>query len=335
MGVTIKDVAREAGVSISTVSKALNNCYSISGETTTHVKEVAKRLSYTPNARAQTLARQLNKEVTLLTDLHRDIAFSNPHLFEIMAGAEEALSMKGYSLTVKNCNPDTICTYVSDLFDCKGSDGILLHVSVVTRELATLLANRKIPHITIGKPEFSNSLCWIDNNNQFSGEIAAGYLLDMGLRDIAFIGGTDEDKISHDRMLGANARLRGEKLQLTSVRKGDSTVQEGMRMCYELLSQGEIPEAIICANNLLAFGCLSALQNRGIKVPDEVSLITFDDYPLAQYTSPTLSNVSIDLYDMGIEAAKILLRKIKNHQMQVQTYATIPQLVVRESTKNE
>lgn len=333
MSVTIKDVAKEAGVAISTVSKALNNCFSISGETAVHVKQVAKRLGYHPNSRAQTLARKANKEVTFITHLERDVAFSSPHIFEIMAGAEKALREKGYSLMIRNCDKANICEEVLNIVESKSTDGVLLHVSVVTRELATQLTSRNVPHVVVGQPEFGNSLCWIDNNNNFAGEIAAEHLYATGHKRIAFVGGHDKDKISQNRLEGAEKFLETRNASLYNVFKGDSTVKEGERMAEELLKQSKLPDAVICANNLLAFGFLRGLQVNKIRVPEDISVITFDDYPLAQLTVPPLTTVSIDVYDMGVQAGQILARKIKRSQMQVQTFATMPLLVVRESTR--
>jgi DNA-binding LacI/PurR family transcriptional regulator len=334
MSVTIHDVAREAGTTISTVSKALNNSYTISGEMTAHIKAVAERLGYRPNARAQMLARQANREIIFLTNLPKDIAFKNPHMFEILAGAEPALSGQGYALKLRGCDPDTVCPLVKDIMESKLADGLLLHASVVTRELAVLLTHMEIPHIVIGKPNFSNSLCWIDNNNKLAGELAAGYLVDSGFVNIAFIGGCDEDKISQDRLEGVKKRLResDSSLNPANISKGESSIEEGFRMTDNMLNGSIQFDSIICANNLLAFGCLRALQTHNVKVPENISLITFDDYPLAQLTNPMLTTVSIDMYDIGDQAGKLLVSKIKRPQMQVQIYTTVPHLVVRGST---
>ncbi|MCL2003088.1 MAG: LacI family transcriptional regulator [Oscillospiraceae bacterium] len=336
MPVTIHDVAREAGTTIGTVSKALNNSHSISGERTVQIKTIAERLGYRPNARAQTFARQANREIVFLTGLPRDIAFANPHMFEILAGAEAALTSKGYGLKLRGCGADTVCSMMKDVMERKLADGLLLHASIVTRELAVHVTHTETPHLVIGKPGFSSSLCWIDNNNQLAGELAAGYLLDSGKRKIAYIGGGDEDRISQDRLEGVKVRIKESRMCLdpSLVFKGESTMAEGTRITNGLLSR--VPDAafdsVICANNLLAFGCLNALQARGVRVPEDIALITFDDHPLAQLTNPMMTTVSIDMYDLGEQAGKLLLSKIRKPQMQIQTYTTIPRLVVRGST---
>ena len=336
MPVTIHDVAREAGTTISTVSKAMNNSYTISGEMTAHVKAVAERLGYRPNARAQIFARQSNREIVFLTSLSRDIAFANPHMFEILAGAESVLSSKGYALKLRGCDLDTVCLLTKDIMDGKHADGLLLHGSVVTRELSVLVTRMKIPHMVIGKPNFTNSLCWIDNNNQLAGELAAGYLLDLGHSNIAYIGGCKEDGICQSRLEGVKIRLKENMVDFDPVNiyEGESTIEDGSEMTEHLLRSAVLPDAIICANNFLAFGCVRTLQTHNVNIPENISLVTFDDYPLAQLTNPMLTTVSIDMYDIGLQAGDLLLSKIKIPQMQVQTYSTIPRLVVRGSTKS-
>jgi len=333
MKATIYDVAREAGVSISTVSKALNNSYTISGETTIHIKEIAERLNYRPNARAQTLARQMNKDVTLLTPSYHNMAFINPHMVEAMIGAENALSTKGYALKLQGCNRENVYDFASIIIDSKNTDGLMIHGALVTRELAILITSREIPHIILGSPNFRNSLCWIDINNRYAGEIAANHLVETGRRKIAFIGGTDDDNVSKERFEGVKNKLKDQELVFDEemILKGTSTAEDGSRMAGELINRG-MPDSIVCANNVLAFGCMRFLQASNIRIPDDISIITFDDYPLAQLTIPMLTTVSIDVYDMGWQAAKLIIDKIKKPQMLIQTYATMPRLVIRGST---
>ena len=334
MAVTIRDVAREAGTTISTVSKAMNNSYTISGEMTAHVKEAARRLGYQPNARAQSFARKANREVAFLTHLPRDIAFTNPHMFEILSGAESALSSKGYAIKLYGCSADTVCFLVKDIINGKLADGLLLHASILTRELSNLLSKTETSHIVIGKPNFNNSLCWIDNNNKLSGELAAKHFIKMKRHNIAFMGGPEEDKISSDRLDGIKIYLKKHDMHLpkTLIFQGESTVESGEHMANLFLKSAVKYGAVICANNVIAFGCLRFFQKAGINIPKDISLLTFDDYPLAQLTVPALTTISIDVFEMGVSASKILMNKIKNPEMQIQTFTTMPKLIVRQSS---
>ncbi|MDR0999374.1 MAG: LacI family transcriptional regulator [Clostridiales bacterium] len=333
---TIKDVAREAGVSIGTVSKALNGSYTISEEQTRRVKQIAEQLGYKANARAQTFARQASRSAVFLTALPKGAAFENPHMFEIICGAESALREKGYTLALKHCDAKNICHAAKETMASKSADGILFHASVVTKELAAMLGREEIPHIIIGKPAFPNSVCWIDNDNRLSGEIAARHLAELGHTEIAFVGGLEEDKISEDRLAGVESELRSRpqpnESNLCAVYKGESTIAEGKRAGLEILALAKRPHAVICANNYLAYGCLRALQWQNVRVPDDVSLVTFDDYPFALFMNPALTTVSIDVYDMGVQAGKLLVSKIKKPGMRVQSFTTLPLLVKRQST---
>jgi len=326
---TIKDVARETGTSISTVSKALNGSYTISEGTAAQVKEAAERLGYRPNARAQTFARRATRSAVFLTAMGRNTAFENPHMFEILAGAEKSLREKGYALTLRSCDTKDACAIVRDIMDSQAADGLLVHATAVTRELSLMLNREDVPHIVIGKPDFPNSLCWIDNNNQLAGELAARHLLERGIKKIAFIGGCETDKISEDRLAGAQGAL--EDTEFVGIFKGESSIAEGERMGGELLTLREPVEAVICANNHLALGCLREVQSRGVKVPEDLSLITFDDYPFAKYTCPPLTTVSIDVYDLGMQAGKLLVSRIKKPGLHMQSFTTLPILVRRQS----
>lgn len=334
MAVTIKDVAREAGTSIGTVSKALNDSYTISDETKKHVREIAKKLNYLPNVRAQTLARKTGRQAAFLTQLSRDIGFTNPHMFEILAGAEAAFADKGYALNLRGCGAKDVCGVAKDIIQSKSADGLLIHASVVTHELAAMIIREELPHIVIGMPSFSSRLCWIDSNNHLAGEIAAHHLLEKGHRQIAFIGGQEDDKISEARLKGVLSELKNgnSPYQDTAIYKGASTAQCGYNLTVKLLNNRHNISAIICANNYLAFGCMNALSDKGVSVPKDISLITFDSYPFAEILNPKLTTVSIDVFEMGIQAAKLLITKIKKPNMQVQSFATLPNLIVRGST---
>ena len=327
---TIKDVAREAGASISTVSKALNGSYTISAETTEHIKQVAARLGYRPNARAQMLARKATRSIVFLAEFGKNTAFENPHMFEILSGAESALREKDYAVTLQHCNTKDVCHLSKEIMNRKSADGLLIHASVVTKELSLMLSREEVPHMIIGKPDFTNNLCWIDNDNSLSGELAARKLKELGHKKILLIAGLEDDHISEDRCKGIRIGLGS--LELAAVFRGFPTIEEGRRMGLEALELPERATAVICTNNFLAVGCLRAFARQNVKVPEDMSLITFDDYPFAKFTDPPLTTVSIDLHDLGVQAGKMLMVKIRKPSLHVQSYSTLPTLIERQST---
>lgn len=334
MGVTIKDVARVAGTSVSTVSKVINGHYSISEATAERVKGVMRELNYYPSSSAQSFAKGTTKTVTVLADLTPDTAFRNPHMFEIIAGLEETLRQKGYRLILQGVDADGAYEAAEDIISRRSADAIALHVSVVTHPLSALLTRRRFPHIVLGMPNFESQVCWIDNNNVYSGTVAASYLAEQGYKRIAFIGGKYYDMGSTLRLQGVRQGLKDEGLELDDqyVWLGESTRADGYKMTNRLMDEKELPDAVICANNYIAMGCVAAISERGLKIPEDIAVMAFDDYPFSQIVEPQLTVVDINVREMGKQAGKFLLDIIRHPNMQVQTYVTISNLMERRST---
>ncbi len=337
MSVTIKDVAKCAGTSVSTVSKVINGYYGISEATVERVHKAMKDLRYYPNASAQNFATRSTKTVAVLANLSADIAFKNPHMFEIISGLEESLSAKGYRMVLQSVEESNVYEKTEELISRKSVDALAIHVSVITHPLSSLLTRSQFPHIVLGCPSFESQVCWIDNNNVYSGTIAASYLLSMGYEKIAFIGGQYYDLGSTNRLQGVKQALneRNCKLEDGYIWLGESTRDDGYRMAKQMLEAQTKPDAIICANNTIAWGCLSALRDMGYSVPDDIGVLTFDDYPLSQFMEPPLTIVDINVRDLGVQAGKSLLRILRHQNTQIQTFVTISNLVERSSTKNK
>lgn len=116
---------------------------------------------------------------------------------------------------------------------------------------------------------------------------------------------------------------------------GESTRADGYRMSSQLLEERMLPEAIVCANNYIALGCVAAIQERKMRIPDDIGVIAFDDYPFSQIIDPPLTVVDINVRDMGVQAGKFLVQMIHNPNMQIQTYVTTSNLLIRQSTREQ
>lgn len=334
MAITIKDVAKAANVSTATVSKVINGSPSISIKTVENVKHIMKELNYYPNSSAQNFARKSTRNIVFATRLERNTAFENPHMFEIMSGVGKYLSKKNYTMSIINIDEESRSDEIERIIAQKSADGMVIHVSVVTKEMEYIIRKAEFPHIVIGCPSYESRLCWIDNNNYLSGEMAANHLVDQGYRNIAYIGGVEEDFISTHRLQGAITALAEKGLKITEehIRCGESTRQEGYKMLESILLEPNRPDAIICSNNHIALGVMKSIKEHNIRIPEDMGVITFDDYPFSQITDPMLSVVNIDVYDLGQQASKLMINKIKKPNLQVQTYTTLPNLIIREST---
>lgn len=329
MSVTIKDVAEHAGVSVSTVSKVLNNWKTISQKTKDKVNASIQELNYTPNAQAVSFARGNTKNIIYLTSLAKGEAYTNPHMFDIMCGVFSNLAKQGYTMTLMdisdNMHPRET---VSDIIARKSADGIVIHGSVINSEITKLILKNNFPHIVIGHPDFDERLCWIDTNHFLAGQYAAEYIVKKDLSPIAFIAGKRTDFISHERERGLRTLMLKHKKKISPnyVAYTNSTWQEGYNSAIKFLQMDEPPKAIVCENNTLAVGCSRALTELKLKVPDDIVFMTFDVYPYTTIIDPSPVIIDINVHDMGLQAADMIIRKIKNPSLIIHSYTTLPQI---------
>lgn len=258
-------------------------------------------------------------------------------MFEIMCGAQNIVHEKNFNFSFLGVqDKDTACQKASNIIGRRAADGILVHGSSTSRSLVELLVKTGFPHVIIGRPPFSNTACWIDINNHVSGHLATEYLTKCGYTHIAFIGGPQSDEISRHRLQGfvSSMRIFGLNVPESSIKYGTYSKQSGFEMMEELLRGSFLPDAVICEDNKIAMGAASAIRKRGMNIPDDIGLITFDDYPLSQLIDPPLTVVDINVNKMGQQAAGFLIKKIRNPSLNMQSFTTVPELIIRSSTRN-
>lgn len=331
MAVTIYDVAKEAGVSIATVSKALNDSYTIPEQTKEMIRDVAERLGYRPNARAKNFARQASGTVLFITDFYQNIAFENPHMFEIISGIISYLDDKDYALTLKPLTKQAAPMYIRDIIRQRSADALIIHAHILSTELAAILSRVEFPYLVIGKPEFRCNVCWIDVDHEQAGQLAANYLLDKGYRRMALIMGREEDALAQSRLAGIRRAMAEEELNV-EVLYNESPYSLNDEALDRLLLEHPRPEVLLCGNNHLALHCLQHIRRLGLKIPQDIALLTFDNYPFSMLTDPAITAVEVDMHDMGINAARFVLQRIRKPNLQTQSYCTSPCILEREST---
>lgn len=335
MPITIQDVAREAGVSVSTVSKVLNHWTTISPATVQRVNDVIQRLNYTPNARAVSFARQTTRNIVFLTALGKDEAYHNPHMFDIMCGVHSELSKADYSMTLVNTSAETQPgEAVTKVMSKKSADGMIIHGSAINKEIADLIVKQQFPHIVIGHPGFETQLCWVDTNHALAGQFAAEHLLSLGYTDFAFIGGKKTDYISMQRLKGFLGTMHnyGYHLPANRVVYTNSSKDESYQAAVELLASDKPPKVIVCENNTIAVGMMKATEELHLNVPNQVAFLTFDVYPYSEIIEPKPTVIDINVYDMGVQAGIMMIRKLENPSLQIQTYTTLPVVNIGETT---
>lgn len=334
MSVSIKDVANKAGVSISTVSKALNDKSSVSSSTIERIKQTAEEMGYVPNSRARVFATKETKQIVFVADIPKDTAFYNPHIFEIIMGLQHSVSKSGYSLIVESVEKKEALEYINNLYKKNMADALVVHASIITKRLESLIVKSNLPHLIIGQPDYQSTLSWIDTDNTLSGAIAIRHLLKKDYYPVAFVGGKADDMISLHRFEGAERELKQNNLNFEDqyVLSSSSTIVSGMNAAKKILKMEKPPRSVLCANSVIAFGMMQELRNQKIKVPKDIAVMTFDRYPFSDFTEPRVTSVDMNMYEIGEEAGSILIKNLSHPNLRIQTFTSEPCIFEREST---
>lgn len=313
---TIKDVARLAGVSISTASIALSGKGPVSAETRERVLAAAEKLRYRPNALARSLVTSHTQIVGLILPDLRD-----PYFHEIASGVERVAWDSGYTLLLADTNRSPSKEKaVVEAFRSHRVDGMIFAGSGREGDLGPLLdAGESGPIVVLGRHHASLPSVRVDN--VAAGRIATEHLLRLQRERLCFIGGPADLTTSIDRASGFHEAMRAadRPLDLTYVTEADFTPEGARRVTLELFdrlaAQGkDLPDGIVAANDQMAIGVLQALRTRGIAVPDEVAVVGIGDIPTATYVEPPLTSVALPTRQMGEAAMELLLRLMRGEK---------------------
>lgn len=337
MGLTIKDVAKAAGVSAATVSKVINNKTYVSQETRKKVLNVMKQLNYAPNMAAASLARQSSKNVLYADSFYKGVPYKNPHMFDIICGVSHELNRKGYYLSLLNIEPreKNVRAFLEEKIMSHVADGIIMNGAFATPQIERLMLQYDFPHLFIGKPEFETILSWIDINNSLASNLAVEHLYACGCHKIAFMGDRKSDKIFMDRLSGFRTAMKAIGLEVRDeyISYNAPDVNSIYESAARILDCSDPPDGFICTNSLMTVGTMRAIEAKGLHIPTDICLIAFDDYPYSPAVSIPPTIVDIDLFSLGVHAGNVLMKRIKNPAMLIQTYTALPRLLIRETTR--
>ncbi|WP_276357476.1 LacI family DNA-binding transcriptional regulator [Cohnella caldifontis] len=335
MPITIKDVAKKAGVSPSTVSRVLSNHPRISKETARKVKTIMEELGYHQNVMARSLVS--NKTYTLGMVLPRpaEELFQNHFFAENIRGITTQASRNGYDLlmTAGHSEAEEL-TAVTRLVKGRRVDGIILLQSRRNDPIIAFLRNEGFPFVLIGHSE-EEILC-VDNDNVQAAFDATQHLIAQGHERIGFVSGPPHLTVSIDRLEGYRKAMNGHWLPMQPewIVEGEFLQESGYRAMSYLMNLPERPTALVVIDDIVTFGILRGLNELGYRVPDDLSLVSFNNIALAELSSPPLSSVDIGIYQLGYMASQQLIRAIQDdHPLPLRTI--VPhRLIVRESSLN-
>lgn len=334
---TISDVAKRAGVSAMTVSRVLNGTGHASAQTRARVEAAVEELGYVPNALARQLRSKRTKTIALVVS---DI--SNPYFTTIARGVEDFFVSHGYS--VMYCNTDEDAAeeeqYLLMLIQ-RQVDGVLLVPARSSGDSFRLLASHRTPVVVIDRRVTTRTVDSVRCDSEAGAHSLVEHLVQLGHRRIAVLTGSPSISTSMDRVTGARRALEEAGLELPdsmvhygSFNYGKSNQADGHRMAIDMLNGPEpLPTAVFCANNFIAFGAIRALREAGYRVPDDMSVVAFDDLPEEWVSEPFLTVARQPAYEIGHRAASLLMDHIKGDQAPSGASVILPfELVIRRSS---
>lgn len=329
--VTIIDVAHEAGVSYATVSRVINNLDHVRPDKRERVLRAMTRLGYTPNQQARSLAGGRSQIIGLVV---RDLGTG--YIGEIVRGIDDELAAAQYDMmlytTHRRKTKESV--YVTSLAQGM-TDGLLLVLPENIETYLQTLRQRRFPFVLIDHQGTGETESAVGATNRQGGYDATQYLIKLGHRRIGFITGSLDLGCARDRLAGYKAALTdwGLSIDPALIQEGDFQQPRGFACAQALLSLLDRPTGIFASNDVMTFGVMEAVRDRGLRIPDDVSIIGFDDIPQAASVYPPLTTIRQPLAEMGATATRMLLELINNPDQPAQRIELPTELIVRASTR--
>ena len=333
MGVTLNDIAKKVGVSPSTVSRVINGSAPISDEMKKKIYKAMNELNYHPNSLARNLATGSSLTIGLVVDADNETAFANSFFNRSVYAIERVAQKNGYNLLITN-DIGKKSSPVCDLVYGQRVDGLIIPSSGVKDSLLEVLEKENTPWVMLGEATGTGEdICWVDMDNCEGSKKAVRHLLERGYKKIVYVADDIQATFTKRRIVGYQSALKENGISVTEeqVMVCENDLEKLEKMIAVKIEKEET-DAYICSNNILAYRVLQALKDKGKRVPEEIGIITFDNYPMAEYMTPPLTVIDVDTYRLGEMAAELLIRKIKE-KGQINRENLIPtELIIREST---
>jgi LacI family transcriptional regulator len=310
--VTIKDIARELGISPSTVSRALKDHPDISAETKKAVNELADRLNYQPNIVALSLRQKKTNTIGVVIPEIVNTFFST-----VISGIEDVAYEAGYNVILAQSNE----SYQREVTDMKALfnsrvDGMLLSLSRETTNFDHIesIISKGVPIVLYDRFYANPNMSKVVVDDYVGAKEAVLHLIEQGCKRIAHLEGAPNLIISKDRLRGYQDALSESNLEIRetyTIVCPNNSFEEGQRASQKLLALPHPPDAIFASNDPMAMGAILAIKEKGLSIPDDVAVVGFSNYFFAQITDPSLTSVDQPGFEMGQEAARLLIRQIE------------------------
>lgn len=331
---TLDTVAARAGVGRGTVSRVITGSAHVSQKTREAVNRAIAELGYVPNHAARSLVTRRTDMVALVISETEERMWGEPYFADVIRGISRQLSETGLRLML------TLASTVAERERLQGYllgnhvDGVLMISLHGEDPLPNHLAGRGVPVVLCGAPVGSSTVPYVDSDNRGGARHAVEHLLETGRRRIAVIAGTQDMSVGMDRLTGYREALRSAGIAEDAelIEYGDFSEAAGVSGTRNLLARVPDLDAIFAASDPMAFGALRVLRERGLRVPDDVAVVGFDDSPRAEYSEPPLTTVRQAAEAMGREMARLLCARMAGDDPEPPSTVLSTRLIVRGSS---
>ncbi|MGN7764181.1 LacI family DNA-binding transcriptional regulator [Paenibacillus sp. 22594] len=326
MKVSIFDVAKKSGLSVVTVSRVINGAGSVREKNRQKVLDAIKELDYRPNAAARSLASGKTGIIGLIVTTLQDSFFD-----AVVKELNEVLALHGYFLAI------SISTGIASdenhyLIQEDRVDGLILLSPMEEDNYIVELKRRGIPYVLIDNQQPENDSYSITIDNVKGGYAAARHLLELGHTSIAHLCGHEMFRSTKERRAGFLKALKEQGLEPFEIVHGDFEIAKGYDIAKRWLSEGKLPTAVFTGDDNIALGVINALMEAGVRVPEEVAVVGYDDHYIASQLRPHLTTLRQPADKIGIAAADMLLKRMNGTMKRGANVRIDPELIVREST---
>jgi DNA-binding LacI/PurR family transcriptional regulator len=335
MPTTIKDIAKYAGVSHTTVSRALNHSPLISDQTTQRIQEIAAELGYRPSVAARSLKTNRSQVLGVIVS-----HIADPYFSEVLQGIDDIAQENGYSLFIASAQHDPLRenSIIQTMREHR-VDGVILCSPNFTAEQSDRINSYNIPIVAINN-QASQDYCFalFHDDVDGSGKVCQ-HLISLGHKKIAYLGNISAGRTNQERLAGFKQAMREAGLpiytELIHQISGNSP-EQGFEGVEYFLDLPEMPSAVICYNDLMAIGVLKGLQQVGLSVPEDISVTGFDNIIYSNFTRPPLTTIDQPKHLLGVEAAKLIFTQLStdldSHRKETKVKRLKGILLIRQST---
>jgi DNA-binding LacI/PurR family transcriptional regulator len=332
--VTIRDVAKKAGVSIGTVSRAFNNYSDISEKTRKNIIGIAEELGYKPSVLAKPSGSGKSHRLGMLIEDYDTGAILNPIVFETLMAFKNAATKQGFETIILSTTTDMQKNEdLSKLFAEKNLDGAFIMGIKLSDNYYKELTNIEYPCVLFDVSIKNPKTTCVGVDSTKGAFMAVEHLIKLGHKKIAFINGHKDAFVSYERLDGYYLALNRYSIPIDEelIEYADFTSRGGNIAAEKLINSGKEFTAVFCASDLMAVGAVEMFDSIGLKVPEDISMVGFDDITLAQYMNPKLTTIRQDREKIGESAANVLVNLINGQCFD--RIVIMPELILRESTK--